>query len=113
MWLVLCCGPSNNLDAQTVRKNTALLYCCLHNKTECLKLLLRAKANTHISELPHTELTGAPIWLAVGSSLGPPLKDPPAVTPSIVSVVQFQCILSIECRGFSRPRLYVSQVTSM
>ncbi|XP_058229072.1 arf-GAP with SH3 domain, ANK repeat and PH domain-containing protein 2 isoform X2 [Hemibagrus wyckioides] len=38
----------NNLDAQTVRGNTALHYCCLHNKTECLKLLLKAKANTHI-----------------------------------------------------------------
>ncbi|XP_072571814.1 arf-GAP with SH3 domain, ANK repeat and PH domain-containing protein 1 [Paramormyrops kingsleyae] len=38
----------NNLDAQTARRNTALHYCCLHNKTECLKLLLRAKANTHI-----------------------------------------------------------------
>ncbi|XP_022538164.2 arf-GAP with SH3 domain, ANK repeat and PH domain-containing protein 1 [Astyanax mexicanus] len=38
----------NNLDAQTSRGNTALHYCCLHNKTECLKLLLRAKANTHI-----------------------------------------------------------------
>lgn len=41
---------SNNLDAQTVKGNTALHYCCLHNKTECLKLLLKAKANTHISE---------------------------------------------------------------
>uniref|UniRef100_A0A8C1RNH1 Un-named sa1614 n=1 Tax=Cyprinus carpio TaxID=7962 RepID=A0A8C1RNH1_CYPCA len=40
----------NNLDAQTVKGNTALHYCCHHNKTECLKLLLRAKANTHISE---------------------------------------------------------------
>uniref|UniRef100_A0AAY4DT84 Un-named sa1614 n=1 Tax=Denticeps clupeoides TaxID=299321 RepID=A0AAY4DT84_9TELE len=39
-----------NLDVQTIRGNTALHYCCLHNKTECLKLLLRAKANTHISE---------------------------------------------------------------
>ncbi|XP_058860319.1 arf-GAP with SH3 domain, ANK repeat and PH domain-containing protein 2-like [Acipenser ruthenus] len=38
----------NNLDRQTVRGSTALHYCCLHNKTECLKLLLRAKANTHI-----------------------------------------------------------------
>uniref|UniRef100_A0A8C2J4Q0 Un-named sa1614 n=1 Tax=Cyprinus carpio TaxID=7962 RepID=A0A8C2J4Q0_CYPCA len=38
----------NNLDAQTVKGNTALHYCCQHNKTECLKLLLRAKANTHI-----------------------------------------------------------------
>lgn len=41
---------SNNLDRQTVRGSTALHYCCLHNKTECLKLLLRAKANTHISK---------------------------------------------------------------
>uniref|UniRef100_A0A672KXE0 Arf-GAP with SH3 domain, ANK repeat and PH domain-containing protein 2-like n=1 Tax=Sinocyclocheilus grahami TaxID=75366 RepID=A0A672KXE0_SINGR len=40
----------NNLDAQNVKGNTALHYCCQHNKTECLKLLLRAKANTHISE---------------------------------------------------------------
>ncbi|KAM9443767.1 arf-GAP with SH3 domain, ANK repeat and PH domain-containing protein 1 isoform 1-T2 [Clarias gariepinus] len=38
----------NNIDAQTVKGNTALHYCCLHNKTECLKLLLKAKANTHI-----------------------------------------------------------------
>ncbi|XP_028853296.1 arf-GAP with SH3 domain, ANK repeat and PH domain-containing protein 2 isoform X1 [Denticeps clupeoides] len=39
---------NTNLDVQTIRGNTALHYCCLHNKTECLKLLLRAKANTHI-----------------------------------------------------------------
>ncbi|XP_056590059.1 arf-GAP with SH3 domain, ANK repeat and PH domain-containing protein 2 isoform X1 [Triplophysa dalaica] len=38
----------NNLDAQTVKGNTALHYCCQHNRTESLKLLLRAKANTHI-----------------------------------------------------------------
>ncbi|XP_060766381.1 arf-GAP with SH3 domain, ANK repeat and PH domain-containing protein 1 isoform X2 [Neoarius graeffei] len=38
----------NNLDAQTVKGNTALHYCSLHNKTECLKLLLKAKANTLI-----------------------------------------------------------------
>ncbi|XP_066558255.1 arf-GAP with SH3 domain, ANK repeat and PH domain-containing protein 1 [Amia ocellicauda] len=38
----------SNLDKQTVRGNTAVHYCCLHNKTECLKLLLRAKANTHL-----------------------------------------------------------------
>ncbi|KAK3512655.1 hypothetical protein QTP70_020891, partial [Hemibagrus guttatus] len=38
----------NNLDAQTVRGNSAMHYCCLQNKTECLKLLLKAKANTHI-----------------------------------------------------------------
>ncbi|KAG9353406.1 hypothetical protein JZ751_018001 [Albula glossodonta] len=48
---------SNHLDAQTVRGNTALHYCCLHNKTECLKLLLRAKANTHIkNEVGETSL---------------------------------------------------------
>uniref|UniRef100_A0A3B3TE73 Un-named sa1614 n=1 Tax=Paramormyrops kingsleyae TaxID=1676925 RepID=A0A3B3TE73_9TELE len=45
---------NNNLDAQTARRNTALHYCCLHNKTECLKLLLRAKANTHINEAGET-----------------------------------------------------------
>uniref|UniRef100_A0A8C2J3D5 Un-named sa1614 n=1 Tax=Cyprinus carpio TaxID=7962 RepID=A0A8C2J3D5_CYPCA len=48
--LLLVSCFSNNLDAQTVKGNTALHYCCQHNKTECLKLLLRAKANTHISE---------------------------------------------------------------
>ncbi|XP_045079901.1 arf-GAP with SH3 domain, ANK repeat and PH domain-containing protein 1 isoform X4 [Coregonus clupeaformis] len=37
----------NSLDIQTARGNSALHYCCLHNKTECLKLLLRAKANIH------------------------------------------------------------------
>ncbi|CDQ67752.1 unnamed protein product [Oncorhynchus mykiss] len=37
----------NNLDVQTARGNSALHYCCLHNRTECLKLLLRAKANIH------------------------------------------------------------------
>uniref|UniRef100_A0A3B1ISX6 Un-named sa1614 n=1 Tax=Astyanax mexicanus TaxID=7994 RepID=A0A3B1ISX6_ASTMX len=47
---------NNNLDAQTSRGNTALHYCCLHNKTECLKLLLRAKANTHINEGGETGL---------------------------------------------------------
>uniref|UniRef100_A0A4W5JLB8 Un-named sa1614 n=1 Tax=Hucho hucho TaxID=62062 RepID=A0A4W5JLB8_9TELE len=40
----------NNLDVQTARGNSALHYCCLHNRTECLKLLLRAKANIHNSE---------------------------------------------------------------
>ncbi|XP_026884758.2 arf-GAP with SH3 domain, ANK repeat and PH domain-containing protein 2 isoform X6 [Electrophorus electricus] len=37
-----------NLDAQTVKGNTALHYCCQHNKSQCLKLLLRAKVNTHL-----------------------------------------------------------------
>uniref|UniRef100_A0A669E0V2 Arf-GAP with SH3 domain, ANK repeat and PH domain-containing protein 2 n=1 Tax=Oreochromis niloticus TaxID=8128 RepID=A0A669E0V2_ORENI len=35
--------------------NTALHYSCLHNKTDCVKLLLRARANTHISNT-HTHL---------------------------------------------------------
>ncbi|XP_030632045.1 arf-GAP with SH3 domain, ANK repeat and PH domain-containing protein 2 [Chanos chanos] len=38
----------NNLDALTVKGNSALHYCCQHSKSECLKLLLRAKANMHI-----------------------------------------------------------------
>uniref|UniRef100_A0A8C9U8X4 ArfGAP with SH3 domain, ankyrin repeat and PH domain 1a n=1 Tax=Scleropages formosus TaxID=113540 RepID=A0A8C9U8X4_SCLFO len=34
---------SGNLDKQTDRGNTALHYCCLYEKPECLKLLLRGK----------------------------------------------------------------------
>lgn len=49
-FIVCLISFSHNLHAQTVRGNTALHYSCLHNKTECLKLLLKAKANTHISE---------------------------------------------------------------
>ncbi|XP_038659654.1 arf-GAP with SH3 domain, ANK repeat and PH domain-containing protein 1 isoform X1 [Scyliorhinus canicula] len=44
-FLVQNCG---NLSKQTVKGNTAVHYSCLFNKTECLKLLLRAKANTTI-----------------------------------------------------------------
>uniref|UniRef100_UPI00398EBB52 arf-GAP with SH3 domain, ANK repeat and PH domain-containing protein 1 isoform X2 n=1 Tax=Pristiophorus japonicus TaxID=55135 RepID=UPI00398EBB52 len=44
-FLVQNCG---NLSKQTVKGNTAVHYSCLLNKTECLKLLLRAKANTTI-----------------------------------------------------------------
>ncbi|XP_067904739.1 arf-GAP with SH3 domain, ANK repeat and PH domain-containing protein 1 isoform X2 [Heterodontus francisci] len=44
-FLVQNCG---NLSKQTVKGNTAVHYSCLFNKTECLKLLLRAKANTAI-----------------------------------------------------------------
>lgn len=40
---------SSNVDTQTSAGNTALHYSCLHNKTDCVKLLLRARANTHIS----------------------------------------------------------------
>ncbi|XP_038859583.1 arf-GAP with SH3 domain, ANK repeat and PH domain-containing protein 1a isoform X4 [Salvelinus namaycush] len=34
---------SGNLDRQTENGNTALHYCCLYEKQECLKLLLRGK----------------------------------------------------------------------
>ncbi|KPP65783.1 hypothetical protein Z043_115774 [Scleropages formosus] len=41
---------SGNLDKQTDRGNTALHYCCLYEKPECLKLLLRGKPATDIGE---------------------------------------------------------------
>ncbi|XP_069740504.1 arf-GAP with SH3 domain, ANK repeat and PH domain-containing protein 1 isoform X2 [Narcine bancroftii] len=44
-FLVQNCG---NLSKQTVKGNTAIHYSCLLNKTECLKLLLKAKVNTTI-----------------------------------------------------------------
>uniref|UniRef100_A0A672P1I5 ArfGAP with SH3 domain, ankyrin repeat and PH domain 1 n=1 Tax=Sinocyclocheilus grahami TaxID=75366 RepID=A0A672P1I5_SINGR len=40
---------SGNLDKQTERGNTALHYCCLYEKHECLKLLLRGKPATDIT----------------------------------------------------------------
>ncbi|KAF7207600.1 arf-GAP with SH3 domain, ANK repeat and PH domain-containing protein 1 isoform X1 [Nothobranchius furzeri] len=47
----------SNVDAQTSSGNTALHYSCLHNKSDCVKLLLRARANTHIkNELGETPL---------------------------------------------------------
>ncbi|XP_039860904.1 arf-GAP with SH3 domain, ANK repeat and PH domain-containing protein 2 isoform X1 [Simochromis diagramma] len=47
----------SNVDIQTSAGNTALHYSCLHNKTDCVKLLLRARANTHIkNELGETAL---------------------------------------------------------
>ncbi|XP_072296173.1 arf-GAP with SH3 domain, ANK repeat and PH domain-containing protein 1-like isoform X1 [Eucyclogobius newberryi] len=39
-----CC----NIDAQTSSGNTALHYSCLHDKSDCVKLLLRARANANI-----------------------------------------------------------------
>ncbi|MEE6463106.1 hypothetical protein FKM82_005783 [Ascaphus truei] len=39
-FLVQNCG---NLDKQTGKGNTALHYCCIYNKPECLKLLLKGK----------------------------------------------------------------------
>ncbi|XP_040015721.1 arf-GAP with SH3 domain, ANK repeat and PH domain-containing protein 2 [Xiphias gladius] len=47
----------SNVDTQTSAGNTALHYSCLHNKSDCVKLLLRARANTHIkNELGETAL---------------------------------------------------------
>ncbi|XP_075881231.1 arf-GAP with SH3 domain, ANK repeat and PH domain-containing protein 1 [Nelusetta ayraudi] len=37
-----------NVDMQTCSGNTALHYSCLHNKSDCVRLLLRARANTQI-----------------------------------------------------------------
>ncbi|NXG24579.1 ASAP1 protein, partial [Grallaria varia] len=40
---------SRSLAQQTVEGNTPLHYCCSHNKPECVKLLLKAKASTTIT----------------------------------------------------------------
>ncbi|KAM6906177.1 arf-GAP with SH3 domain, ANK repeat and PH domain-containing protein 2b isoform 2-T2 [Lycodopsis pacificus] len=40
---------SGNLDKQTAGGSTALHYCCLTDKSECLKLLLRGKASVSIA----------------------------------------------------------------
>ncbi|XP_033915093.1 arf-GAP with SH3 domain, ANK repeat and PH domain-containing protein 1-like isoform X1 [Acipenser ruthenus] len=40
---------SGNLDKQTGKGNTALHYCCIYEKHECLKLLLRGKPTTDIT----------------------------------------------------------------
>ncbi|KAM9361683.1 arf-GAP with SH3 domain, ANK repeat and PH domain-containing protein 1 [Symphorus nematophorus] len=47
----------SNVDMQTTSGNTALHYSCLHNKSDCVRLLLRARANTLIkNELGETAL---------------------------------------------------------
>ncbi|XP_055364950.1 arf-GAP with SH3 domain, ANK repeat and PH domain-containing protein 2 isoform X3 [Betta splendens] len=47
----------SNVDVQTSAGNTALHYSCLHNKSDCVKLLLRARANTYMkNELGETPL---------------------------------------------------------
>uniref|UniRef100_UPI0037E7E5BC arf-GAP with SH3 domain, ANK repeat and PH domain-containing protein 2 n=1 Tax=Semicossyphus pulcher TaxID=241346 RepID=UPI0037E7E5BC len=47
----------SNVDVQTSSGNTALHYSCLHNKSDCVRLLLRARANSHIkNELGETPL---------------------------------------------------------
>lgn len=48
--LTVFCFSSGNLDKQTEWGNTALHYCCMYEKPECLKLLLRGKPATDISE---------------------------------------------------------------
>ncbi|NWI90214.1 ASAP1 protein, partial [Pitta sordida] len=40
---------SRSLEVQTEEGNTPLHYCCSHNKPECVRLLLLAKANTTIT----------------------------------------------------------------
>ncbi|XP_029970667.1 arf-GAP with SH3 domain, ANK repeat and PH domain-containing protein 1-like [Salarias fasciatus] len=40
---------SGSLDGQTDAGNTALHYCCLYNKPQCVKLLLRGKPDIHIT----------------------------------------------------------------
>ncbi|NXI74199.1 ASAP1 protein, partial [Anseranas semipalmata] len=40
---------SGSLEKQTAAGNTPLHYCCAHNKPECLKLLLKAKASIAIA----------------------------------------------------------------
>ncbi|NWX24676.1 ASAP1 protein, partial [Aegotheles bennettii] len=40
---------SRSLAKQTAKGNTPLHYCCSHNKPECVKLLLKAKANITIT----------------------------------------------------------------
>ncbi|XP_067838112.1 arf-GAP with SH3 domain, ANK repeat and PH domain-containing protein 1-like isoform X1 [Heptranchias perlo] len=39
---------SGNLDKQTTKGNTAIHYCCMLDKVECLKLLLRGKPSLNI-----------------------------------------------------------------
>ncbi|XP_075878297.1 arf-GAP with SH3 domain, ANK repeat and PH domain-containing protein 1a [Nelusetta ayraudi] len=40
---------SGNVDAQTDGGNTALHYCCLFDKPQCAKLLLRGNADVHLA----------------------------------------------------------------
>ncbi|XP_029357925.1 arf-GAP with SH3 domain, ANK repeat and PH domain-containing protein 2 [Echeneis naucrates] len=57
-WVFVCLFfCSSNVDMPTSSGNTALHYSCLHNKSDCVKLLLRARANTHIkNDLGETAL---------------------------------------------------------
>lgn len=58
---VPCC--SGSLAKQTVEGNTPLHYSCSHNKPDCVKLLLKAKANIAISEWLQDPLLSAHIAL--------------------------------------------------
>lgn len=54
---------SGNLDKQTAQGNTALHYCSMFDKPECLKLLLRSKPTVDVGE--HTRGPQQP-WLDLG-----------------------------------------------
>ena len=41
---------SGNLDKQTALGNTALHYCSMYGKPECLKLLLRSKPTVDVGK---------------------------------------------------------------
>ena len=66
----LCC--SGSLAKRTARGNTPLHYCCSHNKPECVKLLLKAKANITISEWPRDPPPRAHTGCLLSSSLETP-----------------------------------------
>uniref|UniRef100_I3JFX5 ArfGAP with SH3 domain, ankyrin repeat and PH domain 1 n=1 Tax=Oreochromis niloticus TaxID=8128 RepID=I3JFX5_ORENI len=96
---------SGNLDKQTEWGNTALHYCCMYEKPECLKLLLRGKPATDITNqngetaldvarrLRNTQCeeavsTGPTSWI---SYLPPEVfqkSPPPAETPQKVPLVE-------------------------
>lgn len=50
MVCVCVCVHSGNQDAQTDGGNTALHYCCLYDKPQCVKLLLRGNPDVHVGE---------------------------------------------------------------
>lgn len=53
------CIDSGNIDAQTDGGSTALHYCCLFDKPQCVKLLLRGNADVHLGEsAPSRSLLG-------------------------------------------------------
>lgn len=69
---VCVCSPSGNLDKQTEWGNTALHYCSMYEKPECLKLLLRGKPATDISQSP------SPVDVLLTHVRRPLTVDPPS-----------------------------------